>query len=314
MTALRAQKIKLAHPAPENENPAPEQESVAQPAPAMAVDEHVRMLEALLFASAEPIDEKTLAKRLPEDADLKAALAQLQEIYATRGVNLVRVAGKWAFRTSNDLGHLMTREAQEPKKLSRAAIETLAIIAYHQPVTRAEIEAIRGVTISKGTLDVLMETGWVRLRGRRKVPGRPVTYGTTEEFLSHFGLDAVDDLPGLEELKGAGFLEGRLPSGFSVPVPSDDPQLHDDEDPLEDGELDLGLAPKAEHEESEDTEESEHNVVELSRPAQEGGEDEDDDDDDDDNDGDEGEDEDFEDEDDDDSDDDDDDDGESEKD
>src|SRR5690606_23680991 len=158
----------------------------------------------LLFASAEPIDEKTLAKRLPEDADLKAALAQLQEIYATRGVNLVRVAGKWAFRTSNDLGHLMTREAQEPKKLSRAAIETLAIIAYHQPVTRAEIEAIRGVTISKGTLDVLMETGWVRLRGRRKVPGRPVTYGTTEEFLSHFGLDAVDDLPGLEELKGAG--------------------------------------------------------------------------------------------------------------
>jgi segregation and condensation protein B len=248
VTALRAQKLKLAHPTPENENPVPEEKDVTMPGPDL--DESLRMLEALLFASAEPVDEKSLAARLPEGADVPALLSLLQEIYSSRGVNLVRVAGKWAFRTSTDLGHLMTREAQEPKKLSRAAIETLAIIAYHQPVTRAEIEAIRGVTINKGTLDVLMETGWVRLRGRRKVPGRPVTYGTTEEFLLHFGIDAIDDLPGLDELKGAGFLEGRLPSGFSVPVPSDDPQLRDDEDPLEDGELDLALAPAPEAEDA----------------------------------------------------------------
>jgi segregation and condensation protein B len=251
VTALRAQKFKLAHPTPENENPVPEQmEQIETAAPVAApeVGEALRMLEALLFASNEPLDEKQLAARLPEGTDVKALLEQLQEIYATRGVNLVKVAGKWAFRTSNDLGHLMTREAQEPKKLSRAAIETLAIIAYHQPVTRAEIEAIRGVTISKGTLDVLIETGWARLRGRRKAPGRPVTYGTTEAFLEHFGLNAVDDLPGLDELKGAGFLEGRLPSGFSIPVPNDDPGLRDDEDPLEDGDLDLGLAPKVDPE------------------------------------------------------------------
>ena len=138
----------------------------------------------------------------------------------------------------------MTREAIHPRKLSRAAIETLAIIAYHQPVTRAEIEDVRGVTISKGTIDVLLETGWIRPRGRRKAPGRPLTYGTTPEFLSHFGLDAVGDLPGLEELKGAGMFDGRLPPGFSVPMPSDDPVLHDDEDPLEPGDLDLGLAPR----------------------------------------------------------------------
>ncbi len=256
MTALRAQKFKLAHPTPENENPAPEEKDVVAPAPAADMNESLRTLEALLFATPEPVDEKALAARLPEGTDVKALLTQLQEIYSTRGVNLVKVAGKWAFRTSVDLGHLMTREAQEPKKLSRAAIETLAIIAYHQPVTRAEIEAIRGVTISKGTLDVLIETGWARLRGRRKAPGRPVTYGTTEAFLDHFGLNAIDDLPGLDELKGAGFLEGRLPSGFSVPVPSDDPGLHDDEDPLEDGaqELDFGLAPAVEAERGGDPE------------------------------------------------------------
>jgi len=127
--------------------------------------------------------------------------------------------------------------------LSRAAIETLAIVAYHQPVTRAEVEEIRGISAAKGTLDVLLETGWVRPRGRRKAPGRPVTYGTTEAFLSHFGLEALDDLPGLDELKGSGLLDGRLPPGFSVPTPSDDPALRDDEDPLEPGDLDFGLAP-----------------------------------------------------------------------
>jgi segregation and condensation protein B len=208
--------------------------------------EELRLLEAMLFASAEPLDEATLAARLPADVDLTAALARLQEDYAARGVNLVRVSGKWTFRTASDLSWLLSKETIETRKLSRAAIETLAIVAYHQPVTRTEIEDIRGVSTSKGSVDVLLETGWIRPRGRRKAPGRPVTYGTTEAFLSHFGLDALDDLPGVEELKGSGLLDGRLPPGFSVPVPSDDPALRDDEDPLEPGDLDLGLAPRPE--------------------------------------------------------------------
>ena len=212
------------------------------PATPVRPDE-LRLLEALLFSAAEPIDEKTLAERLPSDVDVQAALRQLQAEYAPRGVNLVRVAGKWAFRTATDLNWLLSKEAVTPRKLSRAAIETLAIVAYHQPVTRAEIEDIRGVVISKGTLDVLMETGWVRMRGRRKAPGRPITYGTTEAFLAHFGLDALGDMPGIEELKGAGLLDGRIPAGFAVPIPSDDVALREDEDPLEPGDLDLGLAP-----------------------------------------------------------------------
>jgi segregation and condensation protein B len=208
--------------------------------------EEVRLLEALLFASREPLDEKTLGARLPAGADLKSALQVLQSEYAARGVNLVKVGGKWAFRTASDLAWLLTREAVQPRKLSRAAIETLAIIAYHQPVTRAEIEDVRGVTISKGTIDVLLETGWIRPRGRRKVPGRPITYGTSDAFISHFGLEQLSDLPGLDELKGSGLLDGRLPPGFSVPLPSDDPALRDDEDPLEPGDLDFGLAPRPE--------------------------------------------------------------------
>jgi len=172
---------------PRNE-PQIAEESVATPRP-----EELRLLEAMLFAAAEPLDE-----------------------------------------------------AVETRKLSRAAIETLAIVAYHQPVTRAEIEEIRGVSTSKGSLDVLLQTGWIRPRGRRKAPGRPVTYGTTDMFLSHFGLDRLDDLPGLEELKGSGLLDGRLPPGFSVPMPSDDPALREDEEPLEPGDLDLGLAPRPE--------------------------------------------------------------------
>ena len=207
--------------------------------------EELRLVEALLFASAEPLDEKTLATRLPQGVDVKTVLQQLQAEYAPRGVNLVRIAGKWAFRTASDLSWLLTKDSVVPRKLSRAAIETLAIVAYHQPVTRAEVEEIRGISAAKGTLDVLLETGWVRPRGRRKAPGRPVTYGTTETFLSHFGLEALDDLPGLDELKGSGLLDGRLPPGFSVPSPSDDPALRDDEDPLEPGDLDLGLAPPA---------------------------------------------------------------------
>jgi segregation and condensation protein B len=155
----------------------------------------------------------------------------------------VRIDGKWTFRTAADLSWLLSKETTEKRKLSRAAIETLSIIAYHQPVTRSEIEELRGVSTSAGSVDVLLETGWIRPRGRRKTPGRPVTYGTTAEFLSHFGLDAVADLPGLEELKGAGMFDGRLPAGFSVPMPSDDAALQHDEDPLEPGDLDLGLAP-----------------------------------------------------------------------
>jgi segregation and condensation protein B len=208
--------------------------------------EELRILEALLFAAKTPLDEKTLAKRLPAGVDVRALLTQLQADYASRGVNLVRVGAKWTLRTANDLAWLLTHEAVVTRKLSRAAVETLAIVAYHQPVTRAEIEEIRGITTSKGTLDVLLETGWIKLRGRRKAPGRPVTYGTNEEFLSHFGLEAVTDLPGLEELRGAGLLEKSTPEGLSVPVPSDDPELRDDEEPLEPGDLDLGLAPPAE--------------------------------------------------------------------
>jgi len=208
--------------------------------------DELRILEGLLFAAEEPLDEKTLASRLPEGTDVRALLTQLQQEFSSHGVNLVRVAGKWTLRTASDLAWLLTRESTVPRKLSRAAIETLAIVAYHQPVTRAEIEEIRGVTTSKGTLDVLLETGWVRLRGRRKAPGRPVTYGTTEGFLSHFGLEALTDLPGLDELKGAGLLEGTLPAEFNVPVPSDDPALRDDEDPLEPADLDLGLVPPVE--------------------------------------------------------------------
>ena len=210
--------------------------------------EELRLLEALLFASTEPLDQATLAKRMPDGVDIKVALAQLQADYALRGVNLVRVANKWTFRTAGDLSWLMTRESTETRRLSRAAIEMLAIIAYHQPVTRAEIEEIRGVITSKGTLDVLLETGWIRPRGRRKTPGRPLTFGTTEAFLSQFSLEALGDLPGLEELKGTGLLDSRLPSGFSVPTPSDDPALREDEDPLEIGDLELALAPAVEPE------------------------------------------------------------------
>jgi len=211
--------------------------------------EELRLLEAMLFAASEPLSEKDLAARLPQGTDVADALKRLQQDYALRGVNLVRVAGKWTFRTAGDLSWLLSKETVETRKLSRAAIETLAIIAYHQPVTRTEIEDIRGVTTSKGSIDVLLETGWIKPRGRRKAPGRPLTYGTTEAFLSHFGLDAVVDLPGLEELKGSGLLDGRLPAGFAVPMPSDDPALREDEDPLEPGDLDLGLAPRERTEE-----------------------------------------------------------------
>ena len=197
--------------------------------------EAMRIAEALLFAAAEPLGAAEIGARLPQGANVEAVLHGLAQAYAPRGVNLVRVAGKWAFRTASDLSFVLARDVVEPRRLSRAAMETLAIVAYHQPITRAEIEEIRGVNTSKGTLDVLLETGWVRLRGRRRAPGRPVTYGTTPAFLDHFGLDAVGDLPGLEEMKGAGLLEGRIPPGLLMPIPSDDTTLRDDEEPLDGG-------------------------------------------------------------------------------
>ena len=195
--------------------------------------EDLRVVEALLFAAAEPQEESALAARLPHGCDVTGALAELQRQYAGRGVQVVRLAGRWMFRTAPDMAWLLAREEGEKKKLSRAAVETLAIVAYHQPVTRAEIEDIRGVAVSKGALDVLMEAGWVRMRGRRKAPGRPITYGTTHKFLIHFGLEQVGDLPGLDELQGAGLFEGKLPPGYGVPRPDDGEALRPDEEPLD---------------------------------------------------------------------------------
>lgn len=218
------------------------------PAARLHLAEAVRMAEAIVFASAEPVSERQLAQRLPEGVDVPAAMAELQRLYERRGVNLLRVGDAWAFRTAGDLAFLMSRDTVQQKKLSRAALEVLSVIAYHQPVTRAEIEDIRGVETSKGTLDTLMETEWVRMRGRRKSPGRPVTYGTTDKFLDHFGLEEIRDLPGIDELKGAGLLSSRMPPGFAVPVPPADPDLlAEDEDPLTDIDLEeLGLlTPKA---------------------------------------------------------------------
>jgi segregation and condensation protein B len=197
--------------------------------------QHMRMLEALLFAASEAVDLETLTQRLPNGIDVLVLLDVLKNEYANRGVNVICVGGKWTLRTAPDLNFLMERERIEPRRLSRAGVETLAIIAYHQPVTRAEIEEIRGVVVSKGTVDLLMEAGWVRLRGRRRTPGRPVTYGTTEEFLSHFGLENVGDLPGVDELKASGLLDARLPPGFAIPIPKL-PNVGADED-----EANLGL-------------------------------------------------------------------------
>jgi segregation and condensation protein B len=195
--------------------------------------EKLRVLEAVLFAARDPLDERGLQQYFTGQDDIPALLEELQNLYAGRGVNLMRTAGKWAFRTAPDLSFLLERISVEPRRLSKAALETLAIIAYHQPVTRAEIEDVRGVSTSKGTLDVLLEMGWIRMRGRRRAPGRPVTYGTTDLFLDHFGFDSVKDLPGLSELKGAGLLDSNLPPGFSVPEPTDLPGLLPDEDPLD---------------------------------------------------------------------------------
>ena len=199
-----------------------------------------RMVEALLFAAAEPLSAQDLARRLPEGADVGRALAGLRARYAGRGVELECVADRWRFRTAGDLGYLMIEEREEPRRLSKAALETLAVIAYHQPVTRAEIESVRGVQLSRGTLDLLLEVGFVRMRGRRRTPGRPVTYGTTDAFLEHYGLPSLADLPGAAELRAAGLLDMDLPADFSIPDPGaglveedpldpeDTPEFHQD--------------------------------------------------------------------------------------
>jgi segregation and condensation protein B len=201
-----------------------------------------RIAEALIFASATPVSENYLAERLPAGTNVRAVLAALKQLYLSRGVNLVTVDGYWAFRTASDLSFALRQDGQEVRKLSRAALEVLSIIAYHQPVTRAEIEDIRGVSTSKGTLDVLLEAGWVKFRGRRRTPGRPVTFGTTRDFLDHFGLEEIRDLPGMEELKAAGMLSGRVPPGLSMPMPRPDDEISADEDPITQLDLEeLGL-------------------------------------------------------------------------
>jgi segregation and condensation protein B len=171
------------------------------------LSDDLRAVEAVLFAAAEPMSAEDVAEHVGAGVDVRAALAELEAHYAGRGVNLVERGRKWHFQTAADMAHLLRREREESRKLSRAAVETLAIIAYHEPVSRAEIEAIRGVQISRGTLDVLMEAGWVRPAGRREVPGRPLTYATTLGFLAHFGLESRRDLPGIEDLKAAGLLD-----------------------------------------------------------------------------------------------------------
>jgi len=195
------------------------------------LDQTAREVEALLFAAAGPLSLEDLGRRLPQGADVEGALALLAERYAGAGVELACVAERWRFQTAADLAWLMTEERDEPRRLSKAAQETLAIIAYHQPVTRAEIEAVRGVQASRGTLDVLLELGLVRMRGRRRTPGRPVTYGTTDAFLEHYGLASLADLPGMAEMRAAGLLSLDLPPDFAIPQPGG---VDSEEDPLDD--------------------------------------------------------------------------------
>jgi segregation and condensation protein B len=187
-----------------------------------------RMVEALLFASAQPVQALALAARLPAGTDVGGALARLKRRYVGRGVTLVEVAGGWRFQTAPDLAYLMEERREEPRKLSRAALETLAIIAYHQPCTRSDIEDVRGVGVGRGTLDLLMEIGWVRTGPRRQTPGKPLTYKTTADFLSHFNLARLDDLPGKADLQAQGLLDARLPPDFEIPRPMASADLDDD--------------------------------------------------------------------------------------
>ncbi len=199
--------------------------------------EAVRRAEAILFAAGEPLSAAEIAQALPSGVDVASVLMTLKESYASRGVKLVEVAGRWRFQTASDLGFLFVEERHEQKKLSQAALETLAIIAYGQPVTRAEIEAVRGVAVSKGTIDTLMEAKWVRIKGRRKTPGRPVTLGTTDAFLEHFGLESLDVLPGRAELESEGLLTDVIPEGFftdGTSAHSEDGELIEDDNSTSD--------------------------------------------------------------------------------
>jgi segregation and condensation protein B len=217
-------------PKPAPPKPAPDPERLA---------DAVRRAEAILFASDEPIDAATLTEALPQGIEPGDVLVKLKEHYANRGVQLVELAGKWRFQSAPDLAFLFEETREQPRALSKAALETLAIIAYCQPVTRAEIEDVRGVAVSTGTLDILIEEGWVRPRGRRRTPGRPVTYGTTDSFLIHFGLDSIDSLPGRDELKASGLLSAEIPRDFEFAGSPRDPETGDllGEDALEDQEF-----------------------------------------------------------------------------
>ena len=197
--------------------------------------EQERMVEAMLFSSVEPLSVETMEARMPRGSDAAEAVRRLEMRYAGRGVTLVRVAGKWAFRTASDLGFLLRSEETATRKLSRAAVETLSIVAYHQPATRAEIEEVRGVAVSRGTLDLLLDLEWIRLGRRRETPGRPVTFVTTEAFLDHFGLESVRDLPGVQELKAAGLLDAQPQGVVSARAPEED----DDDDAPEADQADL---------------------------------------------------------------------------
>lgn len=212
--------------------------------------EYLRLVEAVLFASQAPVDARELAARLPEGVDLAALLAQLRDQYASRGVVLVERDGKWAFRTAPDLAGKLAVETTQMRRLSRAAIEVLAIVAYHQPVTRAEIEEIRGVALSKGTLDTLFEAGWIRPRGRRRTPGRPLQWATSDGFLDHFGLESIEDLPDLRELKASGLLDARpaadaygnraVEAGTPVDTAEPGEELEEEDTPDEEALLGLG--------------------------------------------------------------------------
>ena len=199
--------------------------SLNDTSPLSNLNDQLRAVEALLFASSDPLDEKTLTEILPENADIEKILEKIQELYKGRGVELAKVNNKWMFKTASDLSFIMQKEAKVQKKLSKAGLETLSIIAYHQPVSRAEIEEIRGVSVSPGTIVSLLELNWIRIKGRRKAPGNPITYGTTEEFLVHFDLSNIRDLPGLDELKSTGLLDSNLPPDMFP--------INDDIDPIE---------------------------------------------------------------------------------
>ena len=200
-------------------------ETLNETNPLSDFNDQLRAVEALLFASSDPLDEKTLIEILPKNADIEKILENIQDLYKGRGVELTKVNNKWMFKTASDLSFIMQKEAKVQKKLSKAGLETLSIIAYHQPVSRAEIEEIRGVSVSPGTIDTLLELNWIRIKGRRKAPGNPITYGTTEEFLVHFDLANIQDLPGLDDLKSTGLLDSNLPPNMFP--------INDDIEPIE---------------------------------------------------------------------------------